>query len=82
MQNINDLPSSNKEALRYQNCLANDEPKSTELATQRVVKILDENNEKADLPELVKTKCSNVSSKEQAKLLEVLNEFEDLFDGT
>jgi hypothetical protein len=38
MQNIKDLPSSNKEALSYQNYLATNEPKSTELATQRVVK--------------------------------------------
>ena len=30
MRSIKDLPSSNKEALSYQNCLANDEPKSTE----------------------------------------------------
>jgi hypothetical protein len=39
MQSIKDLPSSNKEALRYKNCMKNDEPKATELATQRVVKI-------------------------------------------
>ena len=46
-----------------------------------MVKILDTNYEKADLPEIVKTKCSNLSSNKQAKLLEVLTEFEDLFDG-
>ena len=34
MQSINELPSSNKEALSYQHRSANDEPKSTELATQ------------------------------------------------
>ena len=38
VQNIKDLPASNKEAFSYQNCLANDEPRSTELATQRVEK--------------------------------------------
>ena len=27
MQSINNLPSSNKEALSYQNCMKNDEPK-------------------------------------------------------
>ena len=41
MQNIKDLPVSNKKALSYQNSLANDEPICTELATQGVVKILD-----------------------------------------
>ena len=59
MRNIKDLPSSNKEDLSYQNRLANDEPKSTELATQRMVKILDANYEKTYLPEMVRTKCTN-----------------------
>jgi hypothetical protein len=82
MRSIDDLPSSNKEALSYQNCTRDDEPKATELATQRVVKILDVNYKKADLPELVKNNCTNLSSSEQDKLLEVLEELEDLFDGT
>ena len=34
MWSIDDLPSSNKEALSYQNCMKNNEPKATELATQ------------------------------------------------
>ena len=56
MRDIEDLPASNKKALSYNTCLANKyEPKSTELATQRVVKILDANYEKANLPEIVKT---------------------------
>ena len=72
MGNNTDLPASNKEALSYQNCLANNEPRSTELDTQCVVKILD----------AVKTNCSHLSFKEKTKLQEVLTEFEDLFDGT
>ena len=64
MQNINDLPSSNEEALSYQHCLANDEPMSTELATQQMVKILDANYEKADRPEMVRTKCTNLRPEE------------------
>jgi hypothetical protein len=56
-------------------------PKSTELATQRTVRILDANYKKADLPEVVKT-CTHLSQNEQNELLEVLWEFEDLFDGT
>ena len=44
MRNIKDLPTSNKKALSYNTRLANKyEPTSTELATQRVVKILDAN---------------------------------------
>ena len=47
-----------------------------------MVKISDKNYEKADLPELIKTKCTNLTPSEQELLLEVLTEFEDLFDGT
>jgi hypothetical protein len=82
MRSINDLPSSNREAFSSQNREYHDEPKATELATQRMVKILDAKYEKANLPELVKSNCTNLSPSEQAKLLEVLEEFEDLFDGT
>ena len=56
MQSIDKLPTSNEEALGYNNSLAkNQEPKSTELGTQRIVKILDTKYEKANLPEFVKT---------------------------
>ena len=42
MQGIGKLPTSNDEALSFLNSLAkNQEPKSTKLATQRIVKILD-----------------------------------------
>ena len=54
IQSIEKLPTSNKKALGFNNSLAkNQEPKSTELATQRIVKILE--YEKANLPEIVKT---------------------------
>ena len=83
MRNIEDLPASNKKALSYNTRLANKyEPKSTELATQRVVKILDANYEKANLPEIVQNNCSHLKPAEQWTLLELLEEFEDLFDGT
>ena len=40
MRSIDELPTSNKEALGFNNSIAkNQEPKSTELATQRIVKI-------------------------------------------
>ena len=50
MRSIKDFPSSDKEALSFNNFLGNNETKSTELATQHVVKILDANYEKANLP--------------------------------
>ena len=62
--------------------MKSEEPKSTELATQWMVKILDANYEKADLPEIIRTRCTNLRPSEQDKLLEVHNEFEDLFNGT
>jgi len=82
MRSIKDLPSYNKEAFSFNNRLANDEPKSTELATQCVVKILDAKYEKENLPEIIENNCSHLNPEEQAKLLEVLNEFDDLFHGT
>ena len=83
MQSINELPTSNKEALGFNNSLAkNQEPKITELATQRIVKILDAKYEKANHPETVKNYCYHPNPEEQNQLLEVLFEFEDLFDGT
>jgi hypothetical protein len=39
MQSIKDLISSNKEALSFNNCIANNEPKNTKVATQHVVQI-------------------------------------------
>ena len=47
-----------------------------------MVKILDVNYEKADLPEIIRTRCTNLSPSEQDKLLGVFTEFEDLSDGT
>ena len=83
MQSINKLPTSNKKALGFNNSLAkNMEPKSTELATQPIVRILDAKYEKANLPDIVQIKCAHLDSKEKMKLLELLIEFEDLFDGT
>ena len=83
MRDIEDLPVSNKKALSFNTCLANKyEPQSTELATQRVVKILDANYVKANLPEIVRNNCAHRNPVEQWNLLGLLEEFEDLFDGT
>ena len=57
------------------------EPKSTLEATQRVVKILDAKYENADLNTVIADNCKHLSVPDQEKLLKLLTEFEDLFDG-
>jgi hypothetical protein len=83
MQSIKELPTSDKEAIGFKNSLEkNQESKCTELANQRIVQILDAKYKKADLPEIVQNDCKNLNPEGQSQLLEVLLEFEDLFDGT
>jgi hypothetical protein len=81
MRDITNLPLPRKKGLDFSNLASSLEPSSTEQATQRVVHILDANYKKADLPEVVKT-CTHLSQHKQNELLEVLQVFEDLFDGT
>eukprot|EP00804_Cyclotella_cryptica_P028771 CCRYP_018716-RA/>CCRYP_018716-RA protein AED:0.36 eAED:1.00 QI:0/-1/0/1/-1/1/1/0/123 len=57
------------------------EPSNTRDATQQVVHILDAKYEKADLQSVVST-CTHLSLQDQNKLLELLTEYEELFDGT
>ncbi len=58
------------------------ESKSILEAMQWVVKILDAKYEKADLNAVVAENCKHLSVLDQKKLLKLLTEFEDLFDGT
>jgi hypothetical protein len=51
-------------------------------ATEWNVNILDAKYEKADLQSVLSTNCSHLSLQDQDKLLELLTEFEELFDGT
>ena len=51
-------------------------------ATQWIVHILDAKYEKADLQSVVSANCTHLSLQDQHKLLELLTEFEELFDGT
>ena len=82
MRNINSqTKSSIKKAWALNNSLAH-EPQSTAEATQRMVKILDAKYEKADLQAIVRDKCAHLKPKEKALLLELLMDFEPLFDGT
>jgi len=57
-------------------------PSSTQEATHQVVHILDAKYEKADLQSVVSTNCNHLSRHDQNKLLELLTEYEELFDGT
>ena len=82
MQSLHKMPTSKRKALALFNGLANQkEPTSTLEATNRVVRILDANYKKANLQEVVNT-CSHLSTNEQTMLLELLTEYEPLFDGT
>ena len=58
------------------------EPSSTQEATKRVVEILDAKYEKANLAQVVHDHCGHLSSQQQSKLLRLLVEHEELFDGT
>ena len=58
------------------------EPQSMYKATQQVVHILDAKYEKADLQSVVSANCTHLSLQDQNKLLELLIEFEKLFDET
>ena len=50
-------------------------------ATKCLIHILDAKYEKADLRSIVKDNCTHQSNPEQTKLLELLQEIEELFSG-
>ena len=58
------------------------EPTATKELTDRTVKILDAKYEKADLPKVVQDNCTHLSVTQQRDLLKLLQDFEELFDGT
>ena len=82
MRNINSLNRTRTKAAWAHNNTRAQEPQSTEEATQRMVRILDAKYEKADLQAVVRDNCSHLNQIQQGKLLELLTEFEPLFDGT
>ena len=57
------------------------EPQSTLEATKHLIQILDTKYEKADLRAITEN-CTHLSETDKQKLLELLQEFEELFDGT
>ena len=59
------------------------EPQRTLETTKCLIKILDSNYEKANLRAITKEDCLNyLSTTEKNKLLKLLQEFEELFNGT
>ena len=58
-----------------------DEPKSTQEATTRAMRILDSKYEKADLRQIA-ADATSLDEKQKGQLHELLMEFEELFDGT
>ena len=58
------------------------EPKTVQQATERVLRILDASYEKANLVEVVNKHCCHLSKDRRGKILNLLRQFEDLFDGT
>ncbi len=55
---------------------------STQYATKCATRILDAKYSKADLQSVVRDKCKHLSADQQKKLLQLLNKYESLFDGT
>ena len=58
------------------------EPKTVQEATARVSRILDAKYDKANLVEVVKNNCKHLSVERQSAILNLLRQYEDLFDGT
>jgi hypothetical protein len=81
MQNINYLQgSSTLSALKLNHSLVM-EPQSTQEATKRVTRILDTKYKKADLQSIVIDNYKHLSADQQKKLLQLLKNWESLFDG-
>ena len=82
MRDINSLTMSKMERTWAVNNSMVQEPQSMQEATQCVVHILDAKCEKADLQSVVSTNCTHLSLQDQNKFLELLTEYEELFDGS
>jgi hypothetical protein len=58
------------------------ELQSTQDATKHITWILDAKYQKADLQSIVRNNCKHPSADQQKKLLQLLTNYELLFDGT
>ncbi len=82
MRGINSLTTSKMERTWAVNNSMVREPQSKHKLTKQVVHILDAKYEKADIQSVVSTNCTHQSLLDQNKLLELLTELEERFDGT
>ena len=57
-------------------------PTLTQELNDRAVKILYANYKATDLLTVVKNKCEHLTNADKSRLLELLTEFKQLFDGT
>ena len=81
MHHLKSLQDSQKRRRIYANAQFT-EPSAAESATKRAVGILDAKYEKADISVVIKENCAHLTSAEQMQLLQLLQKFEQLFDGT
>ena len=58
------------------------EPNTVQEATTRVSRILDAKYDKANLVEVLQSNCTHLSVGRQSAILNLLRQYEDLFDGT
>ena len=58
------------------------EPIITWEETKRTIEILDTNYKKADLPVILKENCSHLSESQKHKLLRLILDYEEFFNGT
>ena len=79
MQTLETLPSRKE---LYSQFRTDTEPSAVRQSNSRQEKILDASYEKANLAEVISKHCSHLSIRQQNSLLELLTDFEDLFDGT
>ena len=87
MKAKNSLLIKSKDSLEDQKALNNAyneylEPTSTQEATHRAVRILDSKYEKADLPAIIRDRCSHLTLYQRCQLQKLLTTYEVLFDGT
>jgi hypothetical protein len=82
MKDINSQTKSNMEKAWSVNNNMAQEPSCTQEVTQWVVHILDAKYEKADLQSVFCANFTHLSLHDQNKLLEILTEYEELFDVT
>jgi hypothetical protein len=82
MRDINKLQGASMlKALRHNHSLAM-ELQSTQDATDRATRILDDNYKKADLQLVVRDNCKHLKVDQQKQLLQLLMKYESLFDST